>query len=149
MNILVGVDESPFSEAAVEFVKGMSWPKGTRVRVVSASPPIFPTAGELAMPDVIAQVITQQDQFHRELAERAAQTLRDAGLACEAAMVSGDPRSTLVEEAKRSKTDLLVVGSHGRTGLGRVLLGSVAAHVASHAPCSVTIVKRSPSTPNP
>ena len=145
MNVLIGVDESPFSTAAVEFVKRMPWPAGTRVRVVSASSPFFPTAGEAAMPDVVAQVITQQDRFHQELAERAARTLRDAGFTCEAAMVSGDPRSALVEEAKRAKADLVVVGSHGRSGISRVLLGSVAAHVASHAPCSVTIVKQPPS----
>jgi universal stress protein A len=38
--------------------------------------------------------------------------------------------------------DLLVVGSHGRSGLSRLVLGSVASYVASHAPCSVLIVKR-------
>lgn len=147
MNVLIGVDESPFSTAAVEFVKRMAWPAGTRFRVVSASPPFFPTAGEAAMPDVVAQVIGQQDRFHKDLAERAAQLLQDAGFSSEAVMVSGDPRSTLVEEAKRVKADLLIVGSHGRTGLGRILLGSVAAHVANHAPCSVTIVKQPSTSP--
>jgi nucleotide-binding universal stress UspA family protein len=57
-------------------------------------------------------------------------------------MIQGDPRSTLVEEARRTGADLLVVGSHGRSGLSKLVLGSVAAYVASHAPCSVLIVKR-------
>ena len=142
MNVLIGVDESPFSAAAVEHVKGTPWPKGTRFRVVSASPPIFPAAGDAAMPDVIAQVIAQQDRFHQDMAERASAALRDAGGTAEAAMVSGDPRSVLVEEARRWKADLVVVGSHGRSGLKRMVLGSVAEHVVRQAPCSVLIVKQ-------
>ena len=141
MNVLVGVDESPFSTTAVDFVKRMPWPSGTRVRAVSASPPFFSAAPE-ALPDVIAQVIEQQDRFHKDLADRAAASLRAGGLAAESAMVPGDPRSALVEEARRWEADLLVVGSHGRSGLKRLVLGSVAAHVASHAPCSVLIVKQ-------
>jgi nucleotide-binding universal stress UspA family protein len=128
--------------AAVEHVKGTPWPKGTRFRVVSASPPIFPAAGDAAMPDVIAQVIAQQDRYYQDMAARASATLREAGCTVEAAMVSGDPRSVLVEEARRWNADLVVVGSHGRSGLKRMVLGSVAAHVASHAPCSVLIVKQ-------
>jgi nucleotide-binding universal stress UspA family protein len=143
MNVLIGVDESPFSAAAVEFVKGMPWPKGTRVRIVSASPPLFAMSGmDAAMPDVIAELIAQQERHHAGLAERAARSLADAGFACEDAVVPGDPRSALVEEARRWKADLVVVGSHGRSGIKRMVLGSVAAHVASHAPCSVLIVKQ-------
>lgn len=145
MNVLIGVDESPFSTAAVEFVRRTPWPDGTRFRIVSASPPIFPAAGDAAMPDVIAQVIAQQDRFHQDLAERAAASLREQGWTAEAAMVAGDPRSILVEEARRWKADVLVVGSHGRSGLKRLVLGSVADHVASHAACSVLIVKQPPS----
>jgi nucleotide-binding universal stress UspA family protein len=141
MNVLIGVDESPFSTAAVDFVRRTPWPAGTRFRVLSASPPIFPATGEAVMPDVIAQVIAQQDRYHQDMAERAAASLREAGFTAEAAMVSGDPRSVLVEEARRWKADLVAVGSHGRSGLKRVVLGSVASHVASHAPCSVLIAK--------
>jgi nucleotide-binding universal stress UspA family protein len=142
MNVLVGVDESPFSAAAVEFVKGMPWATGTRVRVVSAAPPLFAMSGvEAAMPDVIAQLIAQQERHHAGLAAAAAKRLADVGVACEDAMVPGDPRSALVEEARRWKADLVVVGSHGRSGIKRMVLGSVAAHVASQAPCSVLIVK--------
>ena len=56
-------------------------------------------------------------------------------------VVDGDPREVLVDIAFAEKTDLLVVGSRGRTGIARLLLGSVASHVAAHAPCSVLIVR--------
>ena len=142
MNILMGVDESPCSNAALDYVKRFPWPSGTRVRVVSASPPVFVGPGEVAAPAVIAQLMQDQDRMHTQIAERAAKDLRTAGLAVESAMVAGDPRSTLVEEARRSGADLIVVGSHGRSGLTKLLLGSVASYVASHAGCSVLIVKR-------
>jgi nucleotide-binding universal stress UspA family protein len=54
----------------------------------------------------------------------------------------GDPRSVLIEAARREKSDLLVIGSHGRSGMAKLLLGSVASHVVGHAPCSVLVVKR-------
>jgi nucleotide-binding universal stress UspA family protein len=142
MIVLIGVDESPFSGAAVEFVKRVPWPAGTRIRVVSVSPRLFLTATETDVPEVIARLIAQQERYHADLAERAAGRLRDAGVSSEAAMVPGDPRTALVEEARRVKADLLVVGSHGRSGISKVVLGSVAAHVADHAPCSVLIVKQ-------
>ena len=53
----------------------------------------------------------------------------------------GDPRDVLVDTARNLHADLLVVGSHGRTGLAKLVLGSVAAHVVTHAPCSVLVVK--------
>jgi nucleotide-binding universal stress UspA family protein len=56
-------------------------------------------------------------------------------------VLQGDPREMLIEEARSERADLVVVGSHGRTGLDRLLMGSVASHVVTHAPCSVLVVK--------
>jgi len=142
VKILIGVDESPFSKAALDYVKRISWPSGTRIRVVSASPPVFTGSVEANAPAVIAQLIQDQNRMHTQFAESAAQALQGPGRSVEAAMIPGDPRSTLVDEARAIGADLLVVGSHGRSGLSRLVLGSVANYVASHAPCSVLIVKR-------
>ena len=56
-------------------------------------------------------------------------------------MRDGDPRTVIVDEAKEWSADLIVMGSHGYTGLKRLLLGSVAHSVVSHAPCSVEVVR--------
>jgi len=55
--------------------------------------------------------------------------------------VRGDPREALVLAAESDQADLVVVGSHGRSGLTKLLLGSVASHVVTHAPCNVLVVK--------
>jgi nucleotide-binding universal stress UspA family protein len=142
VKILIGVDESPFSQAALDYVKRMPWPTDTSIRVISISPPVFLGSAEVNAPAVIAQLIQDQNRIHTQIAERAAQALKGPVPTVESAMIQGDPRSILVEEARRVGADLLVVGSHGRSGLSKLLLGSVASYVSSHAPCSVLIVKR-------
>lgn len=71
-----------------------------------------------------------------------ADSLRASGLTAETAVRYGDARSVIVDEAKEWDADLIVVGSHGYTGVIRWLLGSVAQSVVSHAPCSVEVVRK-------
>ena len=56
-------------------------------------------------------------------------------------MVQGDARQTILDQATAWEADVIVLGSHGRTGVTRVLLGSVSDSVSRHAPCSVVIVR--------
>jgi nucleotide-binding universal stress UspA family protein len=143
MTVLIGVDESTYSNAAVEFVKKTPWPKDTRFLVVSASPPVFMGPGEAAAaPGAIAQVIQAQEAFHTELAGRAAAALGKAGLKAEARMVPADPRTAIVDTARKEGVELIIVGSHGRSGFSKLLLGSVASHVIAHAHCNVLVVKQ-------
>ena len=59
----------------------------------------------------------------------------------EADVVRGDPDDAIVEYAREHGADLIVMGSHGHTGLRHLLMGSVAEHVLRHAPCPVLIVR--------
>lgn len=77
-----------------------------------------------------------------ELTTSAAEKLEGKRLTIETAVRNGDARSVIVAEAKKWSADLIVLGSHGYTGIKRLLLGSVASSVVSHAPCSVEIVRR-------
>jgi universal stress protein A len=73
------------------------------------------------------------------LAERAAQ-VKAAGIACETYAAFGDPAEEVVRRASELRPRFIVVGTHGRTGLRHVLLGSVAERVVKHAPCPVLVV---------
>jgi len=95
-------------------------------------------AGGLTWMQSAEEEMTTQAQG---LATRVEKELRDAGLPAESRVVKGDPRDALVDTARSLHADLVVVGSHGRTGLAKLVLGSVAAHVVTHAPCSVLVVK--------
>ena len=144
MKILLAVDLSPYSAAAVETVATRPWPPGTLVRVLSAVEPIPLPATELwydagGSLERARQETTKQ---YEELTKRAAESLRGHGLMVEPVVRDGDPRMVIVEEAKEWSVDLIVVGSHGRTGITRWLMGSVAQSVVSHAPCSVEVVRQ-------
>lgn len=141
MKILLGVDDSPFSAAAIEYVKKATWPAGLQVIVLSAAAPVFVGPGEAAAPMVVEQLNEGQMAYHRNVAARAAGELQKAGFKVEARSPASDPRTAVLETAKAEKVDLIIVGSHGRSGLAKLLLGSVASHVVTHAHCNVLVVK--------
>ena len=141
MKVLIGVDDSPHSIAAIGYVARATWPKTAKFLVLSSVSPIFVGPGENVATDAIGQLMEDQEKYHREIAKGAAARLKEAGLTAEARMVVGDPRATLLDTAAKERADLIVVGSHGRTGIKKLLLGSVASHVVTHASCSVLVVR--------
>lgn len=144
MRILIGVDDSAHSNAAVEHVKNGKWPPGTKVFVLSAvRAPVMVNAEVYAPgPYVNDQAFEEAIQYGQELTARVEKELRQAGFETEARVVQGDPRVVIVDTARAVGADLVVVGSHGRSGLAKLVLGSVASHVVSHAPCNVLVVKK-------
>src|ERR1043166_440284 len=149
MKIMIAVDGSASSEPVVEFVARTRWPAGSRTVVVS----VANAAGMVVAPHEAASVSAEIEALdvreHEELVARASQALTEAGIACETKVVLGEPANALLQAVRNESVDLLVVGSHGRTGLTKLLLGSVSAHLVGHAPCSVLVVKRAagPGTP--
>jgi nucleotide-binding universal stress UspA family protein len=144
MRILLAVDGSPYSVTAADAVSKRPWPPGTIVRVLSAVENIVPPAVELwydaggNLEETRRQITSQAERLTAEVAE----TVRASGLTVETAVRDGDPRSVIIDEATEWDADLIVVGSHGYTGIKRLLLGSVAQSVVSHAPCSVEVVRQ-------
>ncbi|NJM96979.1 MAG: universal stress protein [Phormidesmis sp. RL_2_1] len=70
------------------------------------------------------------------------------GIQADFVQISGDPGRVICDRAKTEKVDLIMVGSHGRRGLGEFLAGSVSSYVMHRAPCSVMIVREGkPSQP--
>jgi nucleotide-binding universal stress UspA family protein len=142
MRILIATDGSPHSEAAVEAVLDRPWPEGTTVRVVTAVPFLYPTFPTY-MPEVALAAVSEESRKEAQsIVEAAAARLRQHGFAVETVVREGDARPEIVQEASDSNADLIVVGSHGYTGLRKLLLGSVAQYIVSHAPCSVEVVRR-------
>jgi nucleotide-binding universal stress UspA family protein len=144
MKILLAVDDSPYSEAAIEGVASRPWPPGTIIRLLSAVEHIVPPAAELWYDagGSLERARQELTSHYEKLITRAADQLRAKGMTVETVVRDGDPRSVIVDEAKDWSADLIVVGSHGHTGLTRWLLGSVAQSVTSHAPCSVEVVRK-------
>jgi nucleotide-binding universal stress UspA family protein len=83
----------------------------------------------------------QRREEARLAVERVVSFLGRDGVAAKGVIVEGRPDTAIVETATRECADLIVVGSHGRTGLERVLVGSVSERVIGHAHCAVLVVK--------
>jgi|SRR5580765_288013 len=144
MKIVLGYDDSPHAQAALRWIARQKWPADTRVTIVSAVRTPVSAYSEVyapAMPYPV-ELVEEVTRHHEELCRRAEDELRRAGFVTTGKVLPGDPREALVDTARAENADLLVVGSHGRTGLPKLLLGSVASHVVAHAPCDVVVVKR-------
>ena len=143
MKILLAVDGSSHSQEAVDEVSRRPWPSRSTVRVLSVIQPYTPPATEFVLAGATLEDIRRLQTADAEhLTARAADAVNAAGITADTAVREGDPRSAIVDEADEWGADLIVVGSHGRTGVKRWLLGSVAGAIVSHAPCSVEVVRR-------
>lgn len=124
---------SPAEDEAVRLAAGL----GTRLIAVSVIDP-----GTLRLPG--GRYRTRVDQVRRER-EDAAQAMmrraREAGVASTFLVWEGDPGESIVEAATAEQASLIVLGSHGRHGVGRSIHGSVSDHVIRHAPCPVVVVR--------
>jgi nucleotide-binding universal stress UspA family protein len=146
MKLLLAVDGSESSDAAVCAVASHLQPNLTEVLVLQVVEPRTFSAP----PQMDTGYTPEQDEIlKKEFAEaeavvaRAAHILKARGFQAATRVVEAETRSAILDLAAEWHADLIVLGSHGRRGLRRFLLGSVAQAVAHNAHCSVWIVRTS------
>ena len=138
MKILLAIDGSKFSEAAIQSVIAHHKLQGLEARVFHAIE--LPTS--LMAPEITLYVPPMESvEEAKALVEKAAGALRSAGVNVTTSVVQGDAKSAILDDAKKWGADLIVLGSRGRKGLERFMLGSVSEAVLRHAHCSVEIVR--------
>jgi nucleotide-binding universal stress UspA family protein len=134
MKLLVAIDSSPVSKTVVNEVARRPWPSGTTACVLHIVDwPQLPSSASLV------QAI-KESAIH--FVKEASDKLGKAGLPATPKVLDGHPRIAVAEYAKEWGADLVLVGSHGASGLVRFLLGSVAQAALRRSPCSVEIVRR-------
>lgn len=144
--IVVGVDGSDAARAALRWAAEEARLRDARLVAVHAwafvpSAPIG-DPGMIAIPagDLTGQLEAESEAASAELAGAIADALGEAtDVEIETKLVEDDPGDALVAESEVA--DLVVVGSHGKSGLRAALLGSVSRHVVDHAKCPVVVVK--------
>jgi nucleotide-binding universal stress UspA family protein len=138
-NILVPIDFSEQSEMAATAACALAAKTGATVHFLHAYLIPVESVG-------LAHTVSQ-DYVRQFVAESTAQLQELAGKLCPGAIlgpfqvVSGDPRGVIVAKAEELHAELIVMGTHGRRGLSRALMGSVAESVAHTAHCSVLVVR--------
>ena len=148
MKILLAIDDSKFSQSAVQSVMARPWSPGTEAKVLHVvEPPSLLLGREMTGFDPEFEAVWKAlREQAKALVTKTTGILRNAGFNVTPALEEGDPKSKIIDVASEWNADLIVLGSHGRKGLDRFLLGSVSENVARHARCSVEIV-RLPATP--
>jgi nucleotide-binding universal stress UspA family protein len=136
--ILVPVDFTDYSNRAVDYAGMLAAEFGARVRVLHVIEKFT-----YSVTDTI-QVVDHYSALQaiaQPLIEGLRKRLDERGVAAEAEIRTGTPYAEILDEAKRFKPDLIVMGTHGRTGLAHALLGSVAERVVRLATCPVLTVR--------
>jgi nucleotide-binding universal stress UspA family protein len=145
VRLIIGVDGSPASAAAVCEVASRNWPRLSEVNVIAVTDPLTPTlAGRLIPP--VGRAIKEANQSEREwlrkVLDNSCEQLRPCGLKVSSGIREGDPKRALVKAAEEWGADCIFVGSIGFSSpFERFLLGSVSAAVAARAHCSVEVVR--------
>ena len=145
-SILLPTDFSGCGNYALPYAAAIARAAKARVICIHVVEPIVPAVGYsgLAEPMPIADVSEQlEDSAEREL-PRLIDCDELHGLDVEEVIVHGDAAAEIVRVASESGVDLIVISSHGRTGLGRMIFGSTAEAVVRHAHCPVLVVKPPP-----
>ncbi len=143
MKILLAVDGSPCSEAAVEEICSRPWPAGSEVRVLVVDGPLEDPIRYSTSSTVFDELVLQLRSAANGHLNRAVEAirLRAPQLTVSSCLREGRPKQEILNEIEQWGADLVVVGSNGYGAIGRILLGSVSLAVASHAPCNVLIVR--------
>jgi len=139
--ILVPVDFSECSLAAMEHAVALADVFGARVLFLHViEPPAYGLEVSLAHPGVDPEATAKVAAMMASYVDR----VKVAGLQVTWHLETGVPFAEINAAIERHGVDLVVMGTHGRTGLAHVLLGSVAERVVQHAPCPVLTVKGFP-----
>jgi nucleotide-binding universal stress UspA family protein len=146
-NILVPVDFSDFSKAALEYATFLAERFGATLTLVHAVEPyIYPE--DLSAGFTIEELDARWIRKHKEKLEAVRQTIKE-GIPATVIVTMGAAWNRIVGAAKSRKADLIVIGTHGRTGLQHALMGSTAERVVRHATCPVLVVHLPTMSPEP
>ena len=142
--ILVPIDYSPCSRVALRLAAELGQRFGAALDVVHVwDRPSYVSDVVLTRTDAISPkslIVLIEENARRDLAEFLTSAEVPAGTALSSRLVAGDPASALLHEVKLGNHDLVVIGTHGRTGLSHILLGSVAEKLVRLSPVPVLTV---------
>jgi universal stress protein A len=139
-NILCPIDFSNFNQAANKYASMLADSSGAKITYLHVSLP------DVAYGTYVYVDMNEQEARDRKRLEEIKPTID--GIEAFYAVEFGSPSDRIVEYAKENGVDLIVMGTHGRTGLGRVIMGSVAEAVVRRAECPVLALKSDSKVPH-
>ncbi len=144
MKVLIAVDERAFGQAISDFVQHYDWPKGTKFQIIHIVEPLKPMEKMSLSKRKLETLHEERLRSGRELVQaigsRILEKTREAQIH-EIIFEDRVAKETILNVVSDWHPDLVVVGSHSRRGLDKLMLGSVSEAVMSEAPCSVAIIR--------
>lgn len=146
-HVVMATDDSPSARAAEDVVA--SWPvfEGLPIDVVSVADAVRPWRSGIApgfqrqARDAYAKELDEVAEVAKRIAQEATMRLSEAGRLAEATVRRGDPAAEIISLAEQRASDLVVLGSRGRSAIAEIVLGSVARNVLAGSDASVLVVK--------
>jgi nucleotide-binding universal stress UspA family protein len=140
--ILVPIDFSDCSRKALRYAIPLAKEHKAAITVAYVVPAISAAFGEYGAFDAAAITKEMRERAERDLATLVVDEVRGV-VAADTIVRTGSPAQEIIAIAKRLPADMIVLSTHGRTGLKHALLGSVTERVVRHAPCPVLVVRES------
>ena len=144
-HILVPIDFSTSSDHALDYAMTLAHTLQARLTLLHVIEPFVVGSVETLPYTYIQDLEAKITDLMTSYRER----VTVAGLQSDFTIVHGVPFQVIIETARTAHVDLIIMGTHGRTGLPHVLLGSVAERVVRLAPCPVLVVRIPTDTPVP
>jgi universal stress protein A len=140
--IMVASDLSKVSRGALNTAIVFAQSKGAELIIVHVLVPIAPFVPEqLIQPGILETIEVDARRWAEQQLARLAAAARKTGVRVKAVLLSGDPADQIIRAARTHHSDLIVVGTHGRRGFSKMMIGSVAERVVRTAPCPVVTVR--------
>ncbi len=141
-SIVVATDGSKYSTAAVAEAITIAKRNGSALTVIAAVPSDLLTTTDIDFTMNQQQLIAENEMKEAEKnAKEAKEKAQRESVDAKAFVLSGRPYETIIQTAQETKADLIVLGSHGRTGIEKFLMGSTAERVILLSSCSILVVK--------
>lgn len=141
-DVLVATDFSAPSDTALNYARAMARSFGATLHVLHVFEPLWITSADVVGGGVALATMIQglEDTARKQLEEAVTEEDRRELHATSAMVTSESPAREIANYAHDQKVDLVVIGTHGRSGISRMLIGSVAEKVVRLAPCPVLTV---------
>lgn len=139
-HILVPTDFSEYANYALDYAIELAQALQARLTVLYVFHLSSLALGE-APPTVLDDTLTAMETKAQQQTQMALTRVQNSSLQGDSVIVEGIPSQMIIETAERRDVDLIVIGTHGRTGLTHILMGSVAEKVVRLAPCPVLVTR--------
>tara|TARA_R110002012_G_scaffold82449_3_gene208337 strand:+ start:13145 stop:13606 length:462 start_codon:yes stop_codon:yes gene_type:complete len=148
MKIVLAIDGSDFSKVAIKELAKFPLPQGSEISIINVyEHPAMSTPELISTTDTLdvyyREFIANAEKLGEKIVSDAVLIIseKNSSITITRSVVSGLPKKEILEKAESFDADLIVVGSQGQGAFSRLLLGSVSQYLATHAKCSVMIVK--------